>query len=155
METIAYLLGATCGPWSFTGVWFGRWHPLLVLGPAVAAAIAGDGWRKDDIRHYLFENLTLPAGWLDRYARDVISTDVSLADLVGNGLAPGRYAESDDPERPVPLLVREEWTEIVVAGDPGRNQSRAYINNHKQGPPVSRPVVLPHRWDELRPRVGA
>lgn len=121
----------------------------------MAAAIAGDGWRKDDIRHYLFENLTLPAGWLDRYARDVISTDLSLADLVGNGLAPGRYAESDDPDRLVPLLVREEWTEIVVAGDPGRNQSRAYINNHKQGPPVSRPVVLPRRWDELRPRVGA
>lgn len=24
METIAYLLGTTCGPWSFTGVWFGR-----------------------------------------------------------------------------------------------------------------------------------
>ena len=155
METIAYLLGSTCGPWSFTGVWFGRWHPLLVLGPAVAGVFAGDGWRKDDIRRYLFENLTLPARWLDRYARDVISTDLSLRDLVEKGLAPGRYADSDDPERPVPLLVREEWTEIVVAGDPGRNQSRAYINNHKQGPPVSRPVVLPRRWDELRSRVSA
>lgn len=152
MEIIAYLLGTTCGPWSFTGVWFGRWHPLLVLGPAVAEAIAGDGWGKDDIRRYLFEHLTLPAAWFDRYARDVISTDASLRDLVEQGLAPRRYAASDDPERLVPLLVREEWTDIVVAGDPGRNQSRAYVNNHKQGPPVSRPVVLPRRWDELRAR---
>ena len=155
METIAYLLGTTCGPWSFTGVWFGRWHPLLVLGPAVAKAFAADGWRKDDIRRHLFENLTLPAGWFDRYARDVISTDVSLRDLVEKGLAPGRYAESEDPERLVPLLLREEWTEIVVAGDSGRNQSRAYINNHKQGPPVSKPVVLPRRWAELRSRTPA
>lgn len=152
MKTIAYLFGTTCGPWSFTGVWFGRWHPLLVLGPAVAKVLAADGWGKDDIRRYLFDNLSLPADWFDRYARDVISTDVSLRDLVERGLAPGRYGASEDPERLVPLLLREEWTGIVVAGDPGRNQSRAYINNHRQGPPVSRPVVLPRRWEELRRR---
>lgn len=150
METIAYLLGTTCGPWSFTGVWFGRWHPLLVLGPAVATAFADDGWGKDDIRRYLFENLMLPARWFDHYARDVISADVSLRDLVEKGLAPSRYAESDAPERLVPLLLREDWTGIVVAGDSGRNQSRAYINNHRQGPPISKPVVLPRRWGELR-----
>ena len=155
METIAYLLGTTCGPWSFTGVWFGRWHPLLVLGPAVATAFAGDGWVKDDIRRYLFENLTLPARWFDRYARDVISADVSLRDLVERGQAPRHYAESEDPERLVPILLREDWTEIVVAGDSGRNQSRAYINNHRQGPPVSKPVVLPRRWEELRAREPA
>jgi hypothetical protein len=143
MERIAYLLGTTCGPWSFTGPWFGRWHPLLVLGPAVAQALAGDGWGKDDVRRYLSEHLTLPASHLDRYAHDVISTNDTLADLVAKGLAPARYAESTDPDRPVPLLMREEWTGIVVAGDPGRNQSKAYINNHKQGPPVSRAVVLP------------
>jgi hypothetical protein len=154
METIAYLLGTTCGPWSFTGVWFGRWHPLLVLGPAVARALAGDGWGKDDIRRYLFENVVLPARWFDRYARDVISSDVSLRDLVEKGEAPRRYAESEDPERLVPLLLREEWTGIVVAGDPGRNQSRAYINNHRQGAPVSKPVVLPRRWEELRGASG-
>ena len=150
METIAYLLGTTCGPWAFTGPWFGRWHPLLVLGPAVAQAFAGDGWSKDDIRRYLFEHLTLPAGVLDRYAHDVISTSDTLADLVAKGLAPAHYAASTDPARPVPLLLREEWTGILVAGDPGRNQSRGYINNHKQGPPVSKAVVLPAKWRQLR-----
>lgn len=155
METIAYLVGTTCGPWSFTGLWFGRWHPLLVLGPAVAKAIADDGWRKEDIRRYLFENVMLPARWFDRYARDVISADASVRDLVAKGHAPRRYAESEDPERLLPLLLREEWTEIVVAGDSGRNQSRAYVNNHRQGPPVSKPVVLPRRWTELRNRAPA
>ena len=28
--------------------------------------------------------------------------------------------------------------DILVAGDPGRNQSRGYMNNHMQGPPTSR-----------------
>jgi hypothetical protein len=31
----------------------------------------------------------------------------------------------------------------VVAGNPGRNQSRAWIGNHVQGAPVSRRVDLP------------
>ena len=141
METIAYLLGTTCGPWAFTGPWFGRWHPLLVLGPAVAQALAGDGWGKDDIRRYLYEHLRLPARLLERCAHDVISTDETLVDLVARGVAPARYAESDDPDRLVPLLLREEWTGILVAGDAGRNQSRAYVNNHKQGPPVSKAVT--------------
>jgi hypothetical protein len=65
---------------------------------------------------------------------------VPLAELVARGVADSRYAASDDPERLVTLLLREEWTNIVVAGDPGRNQSRIYINNHEQGPPVSKLV---------------
>ena len=39
--------------------------------------------------------------------------------------------------------------EILVAGDPGRNQSRAYMSNHVQGPPTSRRVELPRNWARL------
>lgn len=39
--------------------------------------------------------------------------------------------------------------EILVAGDPGRNQSRAYMSNHIQGPPTSHRITLPKRWDAL------
>jgi hypothetical protein len=46
------------------------------------------------------------------------------------------------------MLLKEEWTNIVVAGDPGRNQSRIYINNHEQGPPVARKIKLPKDWRE-------
>ena len=31
----------------------------------------------------------------------------------------------------------------------GRNQSRAYMNNHRQGPPTSRRVELPKNWNAL------
>ena len=37
----------------------------------------------------------------------------------------------------------------VVAGDPGRNQSKGYCSNHVQGPPVSKPVLLPGNWQRL------
>jgi hypothetical protein len=36
-----------------------------------------------------------------------------------------------------------EWIDVVVAGNPGRNQSRSYIQNHAQGVPVSRRVRWP------------
>ena len=45
--------------------------------------------------------------------------------------------------RRVPILLREDWTDIVLAGDPQRNQSKIYVNNHEQGAPVSRRVDLP------------
>ena len=38
--------------------------------------------------------------------------------------------------------------EILVAGDPGRNQSRAYMSNHVQGPPTSRRIELPRDWEQ-------
>lgn len=31
---------------------------------------------------------------------------------------------------------------------PGRNQSRAYISNHNQCIPTTRPIVLPDDWED-------
>jgi hypothetical protein len=147
MEPISHLMATTMGPWSFTGLWYGRKHPLLLLSPAVARAFAACGWGKDEIRQQLFDEVTLEARWLERYPFHVAGADDSLARRVDEGLIPALYAASDDPERQVPLLRRPEWTGIVVAGDPGRNQSKVYVNNHEQGPPVSRRVVLPDDWE--------
>ena len=38
-------------------------------------------------------------------------------------------------------ILTEESLRIVVSGNPGRNQSRAYISNHAQGPPITRRVA--------------
>lgn len=76
----------------------------------------------------------------------------TLAELVRRGAAPALYAESDDPERMVPMLLKPEWTNIVLAGDPERNQARIYINNHEHAPPTTRKIVLPVDWRErLKP----
>jgi hypothetical protein len=43
---------------------------------------------------------------------------------------------------------------ILIAGDPGRNQSRAYMSNHVQGPPTSRRVELPRDWSQrIKPNI--
>ena len=72
------------------------------------------------------------------------------AERAAKGEIPAAYGESDDPERLVPMVVRPDWISIMLAGNPGRNQSRAYVNNHLQGPPVSRQVTLPRSWPDQR-----
>jgi hypothetical protein len=142
IEMIEHFMAGTIGAYAFAGVWFQRWHPLLALGPSIAAAFARDGWTKDRIRRHLFENLHIEGRWFDRYPELIRgSASLTMQKLVEDGLAPSLYSESDAPDRPLPMLLREEWTGIVLAGDPWRNQSRAYINNHFQGPPVSRAVA--------------
>ncbi len=86
----------------------------------------------------------------ERYAYYVGLTDFNLADKAKQGIVPKVYHESDDPARLIPVFQRPEWIGIVVAGDPGRNQSKAYISNHIQGRRLSRPVRLPKTWDSLR-----
>ena len=48
------------------------------------------------------------------------------------------------------VFIHEQMTGIIVAGDPGRNQSRGYMGNHDQGVPVSRRVALPRNWSRAR-----
>ncbi len=60
----------------------------------------------------------------------------------------GAYAASSDPQRLINVIIKPEMIGILVAGDPGRNQSRAYMGNHIQGPPSSRRVELPRGWAE-------
>lgn len=142
IETIEHFVGSTMGPFAFSGVWFGHWHPLLAMSPSVAGAFAGDGWTKDDIRRHLFENLMIEGRWFDLYPERIRGTAaLTMKKLVQEGKAPPVYWESDDPKRLVPMLLRPDWTSILLAGDPGRNQSRAYVNCHEQGAPVSRLVA--------------
>jgi hypothetical protein len=144
---LTHFMGLTIGPYAFSALWYSRWHPLILMSPAVAAGFAADGWGKDEIRRHLFEHLKIEARWLEHYPLHIAGQEVPLAQLVADGVIPPSYTESDDPERLLPMLLREEWTGIVLAGDPGRNQSRIYVNNHEQGAPVSRRIELPEDWE--------
>lgn len=151
MRIIHEIIGQnTIAYWSCIGLLFGKWHPLLLLGPGVARVFAQDGWGKDDIRDYLYKNVKLTAERLETYARHCGMTGLSIKGQVEQGLLPKAYAESDDPARLLRCNIKPEWIGIVVAGDPGRNQSKCYVSNHVQGPPTSRRVVLPRLWKALR-----
>jgi hypothetical protein len=153
MTLIADVIGhRACGYWAAIGMVYANWHPLIVLGPAIAKVFARDGWSKDDIRRYMREHVRMPASLAERYAYYCGQTGFRIADAVKQGLLPADYHESDDPGRLVPVFQRAEWIGIMVAGDWGRNQSKGYVSNHVQGPPVSRKVVLPKGWNALRER---
>jgi hypothetical protein len=134
-------------------------HPLIVLGPSIAKTLAGGGWTKDMLRRYLYEHVKFPASRVEQYVWYCGQTGFDLDRYVREGLLPPAYGESQEPDRLVPVFQRPEWIQFVVAGDPGRNQSKGYINNHLQGVPTSRKVVLPPGWESLlaqsRPRPAA
>lgn len=138
-----------CGYWTAVGMCYANWHPLIMLGPSIARVFAKDGWSKDDLRAYLYENVKIGAARAEYYAYGVGLTGFRISEAVKQGLLPPVYHESDDPDRLVPVFQRPAWIGIVVAGDPGRNQSKGYVSNHVQGPPVSRKIVLPRNWEDL------
>jgi hypothetical protein len=140
-------MAAAIGPWAFTTLWYGHSHPLIVMSPAVAGEFAKHGWSKDDIRKDLFDHLEIEAGVLETYPLHVAGQPTPLTSLVNQGVIDESYTASDDPGRPVPILLRPEWTNIVVVGDPGRNQSRIIFNNHEQGQPTSKIAELPTGWE--------
>lgn len=149
VQIMGEVIGQACAYWSFLGVRNNSWYPLIVLSPSVAKAIAADGWSKDDVRKYLYDNVRMPAALMEKYARNTSQAEFSLKHLVEREMIPREYYESDDPDRLVRVFVKPEWIGIVVAGDPGRNQSRGYVQNQRQGIPVSRRIRLPDDWGSL------
>jgi hypothetical protein len=150
LDTITRLMTDAVGPWCYHNFIYEQQHPLLVLGPSIAATIAGDGFSKDDIRAYIYDHGFVDGNWVARYARGVSAKRFDWPDIVARGKAPAEYANAETDGTMVRAFLRPEWIDVVVAGNPGRNQSRAYINNHGQGIPVSQPVRLPERWAQLR-----
>ena len=141
----ADIMGQSFTYWAHTGFKAGAWNPLIVAGPSVAKVIAAE-WTKDEVRQYLYAHIKVTVERITHYARMTSTPTFSLAQLVADKILPPQYAVSDDPERLVHLIIRPDMVEILVAGDMGRNQSRAYMGNHIQGPPTSRRIALPRNW---------
>lgn len=139
LRSLALIFGNAIGPWAYTGMEFGAWHPLLVLGPSIARALHRYRVDKDQVRAYLAEHMRISVTELERCAWAVGSTSFRVAELVRRAELDERYA-GDDPERLVPMCPRAGAIGIVVAGNESRNQSRGYVQNHVQGAPVSRRI---------------
>jgi len=146
----AEVITGSCGYWSAVGMTYSRYDPLIVMSPSVARVFASHGWSKDRIREYLHDNCWIAADDAERYAYYIGLTGFKIRDHVAKGLLPPEYAASDDPKRRVRMFSRPDMIGIVVAGDPGRNQSKVYASNHTQGPPTSRAIALPKNWRDLQ-----
>jgi hypothetical protein len=109
----------------------------------VAKALHDFGYDKAGIRAWLHENMWIPAGITESYARHVGRTGFSFDSTVTDPALRKIYVSSDDPERLVPMNMDPDWISIVIGGNPSRNQSRAYIGNLTAGPPATKVIDLP------------
>jgi hypothetical protein len=141
LEVLADAMTRTLGPWAYTTMLYQEAYPLILMSPSVARVLAEAGYSKDDVKKYLFDHVQLSARTLEDCSEVAGGNRLLLSELVRKGVTPSLYAESDDPDRMVPLLLRPDMVTIVVGGDPGRNQNRIYANNHAQGVPISRRIV--------------
>jgi len=80
---------------------------LLVLGPEHARTIAGDGWRKADVRRFLFERLRRPV-------RDLVPGRDGGEGLPEHVLR--KFASPADDATPIPKFRSPDNLKVLVAG---------------------------------------
>jgi len=134
------------------GMATGTYRPLLILSPILARTIAKSGWSKDDVKAWLFENARMPASQFEKYLglyTNLVPGRRTLLDLAASGDAPPVFTESDDPERPVPIVCKPEDFLIAVAGDPGRTNAFVMSHNGQLGYTVGHGIKTPQNWPAL------
>jgi hypothetical protein len=140
-EIVPYLADglARVTAWDLThlyGLGHDQYRPLLVLSPILARIFARAGWGKAEVRRALFEHARIPARRWERYLGEWTNLTAgrrTLVDLVAGGLLPEVFAESDDPERLVPIVSAPERFVVAVAGDPNRANAYALSNDGPHG----------------------
>ena len=148
LQQFVDVVGQSFAYWAHAAMKIGYWHPLIVIGPSIAKVIARE-CSKDEVRRYFWERATMSASRAQHFCKHTSGMELDFKHLVATGLLPPEYAVSDDPDRMIRMVVKPEHIGLVVAGDPGRNQSRAYMGNHMHGARTSRRVELPPDWEAL------
>jgi hypothetical protein len=123
-------------------------RPVLVLSPLVANILNEAGYTKQDIRDYIFEHARVTAATFD-FELNRLYPGHNVAKIVADGLLPKSFAESDDPERLLPLTHNAEELVIIVAGFESRNRSCILQQIAHQGLPCAKEIKLPKNWDSL------
>ena len=125
--------------WDLThvyGLGDAQFRPLLVLSPILARVFANAGWSKDDVKAGLFEHARIPAWRFEKLIGEWSNLTMGrrpLTELVADGLVPAVFAESDDPERLVPIVTEPAKFMIAVAGDPTRTNAYVLANDGPHG----------------------
>ena len=125
--------------WELThnfGLGRAQYRPLLILSPVLARIFGRHGWSKDDVRAALFQQARLPARKYEQLIGEWSNLTAgrrTLTDLVAQGELPAVFAESDDPQRLVPIVTEPGKFVIAVAGDPNRTNAYTMSNDGTHG----------------------
>ena len=134
------------------GMGAGSQRPLLLLSPILAETLARSGLDKAALKQRLFELVRIPAAQFERYVGEwtnLVPGRPSLVALVKAGQIPAVFAESEDPERLVPIVCRAEDLMVAVSGDPLRTNAYAFAHNGILGFPTTKAIRLPADWARL------
>ncbi len=126
--------------------------PLLILSPVLAETIAKSGLSKAELKRRLFQAARIPAWKFERYLGEwtnLVPGRPTLTDLVRAGKAPAVFAESEDPDRLVPVVCAPEDIMVAVSGDPLRTNAYSFAHNGMLGFPTTKRVSLPRAWKQL------
>lgn len=91
----------------------GRGEPYVVLGPEHADKIAEDGWTKQDVKRFLYDQARVPKHLTEGRGLDV-DTEESETPWA-------KHFNVADPHQMVGLCPAPEYISIIVAGGPGRH----------------------------------
>jgi hypothetical protein len=129
------------------GLTYGTLRPVLILTPILAETIARAGWSKDDVKRYLFNHARMPAWRVEAITEKWADFPiVSLKQQVNLGKLPRDFAESDDPQRLVPIVLQPDDFMVLVSGDPLRTNAYTFAHNGYLGFPTARKIQLPANW---------
>ena len=140
-EVIPYLANglARVSAWDLThvhGLGTDQYQPLVVLSPLLTRIFANAGWGLAKVRAALFEHARIPARAFECFIGDWTNLTAGrkkLTDLVAEGTLPAVFAQTDNPERLVPIVTRPERLLVAVAGDPNRANAYAFSNDGPHG----------------------
>ncbi len=131
------------------GLTYGTLRPTLVLTPILAQTLAKAGWSKDDVKKYLYKHARMTARRVETYTEKWADFPiVSLRHQVNLGKLPPDFAESDDPDRLVPIVTHWDDFMVLVSGDPLRTNAYTFAHNGYLGFPTAKKIVLPDDWAE-------
>lgn len=132
------------------GLTFGTLRPALVLTPILAETMAKAGWTKGDVKRSLYEQARMPAWRIEKMCDEWTDFPIgSLKHQVNMGRLPRAFAESDDPDRMVPIVFSPDDFMVLVSGDPLRTNAYAFAHNGYLGFPVAKKIDLPKNWKRL------
>jgi hypothetical protein len=125
-------------------------RPLVMLSPILAETIAAAGWSKAMVREYLYEHARAPAWQLERQKEWQRNPNLwDLKEKVARGELPPEFAESDDPNRMVPLVGSPDDYLIVVTGDPLRTNAQVLSHNGRYGYTVAKKIRVVEGWEAI------
>jgi len=107
-------------------------HAVVVISPLIAHGLAEEGWSKEEVQFYLYENARVPLDRVQRYKQLRYGRDQEA----GDPYYWPKWLNVDEPDVSVPIVRDPRNMLVLVAGDPARSRS-AYCPAR----PYNRPVI--------------